>query len=58
MNLFKRWLEIHRLKNLERELLHSMMLADFNGWHVRERELEHEVDEIRERIDELKAVKR
>ena len=58
MSWFKRWREIRRLKKQEREALHWMMQADALGLYKCERIQEQKVDEIRARIDELKAVKR
>lgn len=64
MNWFRRWWEIRKLKELEREKLHQMMRAGYQasmGSPARlreERRLETEVDEIREQIRELKAVER
>lgn len=61
MSWLKRKLEIRRLKKLAREKLREMMLIDrlaIMGSPAairRERELEHEVDEIRARIAELRG---
>lgn len=53
MSWLKRKLEIRKLKKLHREKLWEMMRADYCGNFERERELEHEVDEIRARIAKL-----
>ena len=61
MAWLKRKFEIYKLKKLERETLREMMLIDrlaIMGSPAatrRERELEHEVDEIRARIAELRG---
>ncbi len=53
MSWFKRKLEIRRLRKLEREKLWGMIWADHLCNFEREKELEHEVDEICARIAEL-----
>ena len=55
MNWLKRKLETRRLRKLEREKLWEMMRADYLRNFEREGELEHEVDEIRARIAELRG---
>ena len=55
MSWLKRKLEIRRLKKLEREKLWEMMRADCLRNFEREGELEHEVDEIRAHIAELRG---